>query len=125
MPSPKQLLDKVTGPSRRSVAARLFTGDLDLAAYSGNWDMTRRRPVHTRACLYCYRTYHCAHFVEDEWHVFFICPLYQALRSSLPLRVHEVLVEGHEIQGEGCTPQNLQSLVRALMQVPHFSSVVD
>ena len=47
------------------------------------------------------------------------------IRSSLPLRAHEVLVEGHEIQGEGCTPQNLQSLVRAFMQVQHFPSVVD
>ena len=39
---PRTFIDGLTGEARRGMAARLFTGDLDLAAYSGNWDLTRR-----------------------------------------------------------------------------------
>ena len=35
LPSPYKLIDRLTSPARRSVAARFFTGDLDIAAYSG------------------------------------------------------------------------------------------
>ena len=75
--------------------------------------------------LYCYRKYHCAHFIEDEWHVLFVCPLYERFRTALPVKVRDVLVEGHEMQGAGCTQRNLVALVRAVMQPSRFSGVVD
>ena len=64
-------------------------------------------------------------FVEDEWHIFLVCPLYDALRRSLPFTVESALVEGHRLQGAGCSPGNLRSLVQSIMQVPRFEVVVD
>ena len=63
--------------------------------------------------------------VEDEWHVFFVCPLYSRFRRALPFTARELLVEGHEVQGGGCTPRNLTALVRAILQAPNFDSVLD
>lgn len=51
-PSPRAILDGLCGAIRRSVAARFFTGDLNLAAYACNWDVTRRY-VPARSCAYC------------------------------------------------------------------------
>ena len=123
LPSPYQLIDRLTGPARRSVAARFFTGDLDIAAYSGNWDLTRQW-LPPRACAHCYRRYRIA-WVEDEWHLFFVCPLYSSLRRALPFTGTQVLVEGHVMQGEGCTERNLTSLVRHTMALPTIDGVVD
>ena len=133
-PSPRQILEGVVGPARRSVAARLLTGDLDIAAYSGNWDINRRY-LPSRACAYCYWDIG-VRFVEDEWHVFLICPLYSLLRRSLrttprhpPLTDHmtaqQVRVEGHELQGDGCTPRNLAALAKALLTTPKPGTGVD
>ena len=116
LPSPAQFLDQVAGAARRSTVARLFVGDLDIAAYSGNWDL-RGRGLPSRACVYCYRRFATLPFVEDEWHVFFVCPLYAAFRTRLPLRLEDTRVEGHPMQGEGCTPRNLVQLARAVLQV--------
>ena len=63
--------------------------------------------------------------VEDEWHVFLVCPLYSRPRRALPFTARQILVEGHAIQGEGCTQRNLVALVRAILQTPSFDSIVD
>ena len=63
--------------------------------------------------------------VEDEWHVFFVCPLYALPRRRLPFSVQNVLVEGHETQGGGCTPRNMASLLRAVLSDPKYETVVD
>ena len=106
------------------MAARLFTGNLNLAAYAGNWDITRRY-VPTRACAYCYWTYHMSPPKEDEWHVLFVCPLYDHLRRMLPFTRAQVLREGHELQGEGCTERNLTSLVEHVLALPKVDPVID
>ena len=61
-------------------------------------------------------------FVEDEWHVLLVCPLYAPYRMGLPFTTADVLVEGHPMQGAGCTPRNLSSLARAIlsMQNPNY-----
>ena len=123
LPSPYRFIDSLTGPARRSVAARFFTGDLDIAAYSGNWDLTRHR-LPPRACAHCYSRYGIS-WVEDEWHVFFVCPLYSSLRRALPFTGTQVLVELHVMQGAGCTERNLTSLVRHIMALPTIDGVVD
>ena len=64
-------------------------------------------------------------FIEDEWHVFFVCPLYSAFRATLPFRVEDVRVEGHPIQGNGCTPRNLQPLASALLRVRNQNLVAE
>ena len=64
-------------------------------------------------------------FVEDEWHIFLVCPLYDGLRPSLPFSAESARVEGHRLQGDGCTPRNLLSLVRSIMLVPRFEIVAD
>ena len=64
-------------------------------------------------------------FVEDEWHIFLVCPLYDGLRRSLPFTADSVRVEGHRLQGGGCSPSNMRSLVRSIIQVPRFEVVVD
>jgi hypothetical protein len=116
LPSPAALLDGVAGAARRSTVARFLTGDLDLAAYSSNWDIHRGLP--SRCCAYCYVRYHTVPFIEDEWHFLLICPLYASLRARLPILARDVLVEGHELQGGGCTPRNLSSLTSALLRLP-------
>jgi len=63
--------------------------------------------------------------IEDEWHVFFVCPLYASLRRMLPFTAHDALVEGHAVQGDGCTTRNLRALVRAMLQTSKFDAVVD
>jgi len=122
--SPLQLLDSLTGPARRSVAACFFMDDLDIAAYSGNWDLTRRY-VPSRACVYCYQKWPMMTFVEDEWHIFLVCPLYDGPRRSLPFTAESARVEGHRLQGDGCSPSNMRSLVSSIMQVPRFELVAD
>ena len=64
LPSPQKLLDRLTSPARRSVAAPFFTGDLNIAAYSGNWDLTRHT-LPSRACAHCYWRFQLS-WVEDE-----------------------------------------------------------
>ena len=64
-------------------------------------------------------------FVEDEWHIFLVCPLYDGLRHSLPFSAESARVEGHRLQSDGCTPRNLLSLVRSIMLVPRFEIVAD
>ena len=105
------------------MAARFFTGDLDIAAYSGNWDLTRHS-VPSRACAHCFWRYGIS-WIEDEWHLFFVCPLYSSRRRALPFRSTEVLVEGHRMQGAGCTERNLTSLVCHIMALPSIDGVVD
>ena len=124
LPAPRKFHDTITGPGRRCIAARFFTGELDLAAYSSNWDLTRVY-IPSRRCAYCYRTYQMQPCIEDEWHVFFVCTLYSGLRRALPFAARDVLVEGHEIQGDGCTDRNLVSLLRAVLSAPRPESVVD
>ena len=123
LPAPRTLIDKLTGPARRSVAARFFTGDLDIAAYSGNWDLNRHT-LPPRACAHCYWRYQ-IRWVEDEWHIFFVCPLYETLRRALPFTGNQVRVVGHIMQGDGCQPRNLISLVRHIMALPRIDGVVD
>ena len=105
------------------MAARFFTGDLDIAAYSGNWDLTRHS-LPFRACAHCYWRFQ-LRWVEDEWHIFFVCPLYSQLRRALPFTSNQVRVEGHVMQGDGCTPRNLTSLVGHIMGLPSTDGVVD
>ena len=102
----------------------LFVGDLDIGAYSGNWDITRRY-IPRRACAHCFWVVASAPFTEDEWHVFCVCPLYQPLRSRLPFTAADIVVEGHAVQGDGCTPRNLQALARAVMGSPNFTVIID
>ena len=123
LPSPYKFIDRLTSPARRSVGARFFTGDLDIAAYSGNWDLTRHS-VPSRACAHCFWRYQIS-WVEDEWHLLFVCPLYSSLRETLPFTGTQVRVEGHVMQGEGCTARNLTSLVRHIMALPCIDVVVD
>ena len=123
LPSPYKFIDLLTGSARRSVAARFFTGDLDIAAYSGNWDLTRHS-VPSRACAHCYWRYQMS-WIEDEWHLLFVCPLYSSRRRALPFRRTQVLVEGHRMQGAGCTERNLTSLVRHIMAFPSMDIVVN
>ncbi len=127
LPSPQKLIDRLTGPARRSVAARFFTGDLDIAAYSNNWDLTRcafPRPVARRACAYCYRRYQIS-WIEDEWHLLFVCPLYSSQRRSLAFTGRQVCVEGHPMQGDGCVPRNLVSMMQHIMSLPSIDVIVD
>merc|ERR1711964_276397 len=60
-----------------------------------------------------------------EWHVFFVCPLYFTLRRALPFTGNQVCVEGLDVQGDGCLPSNLTSLVRHIMALPSIDVVVD
>ena len=113
--SPAAFLDGIAGAARRSLVARLFVGDLDLGAYSSNWDLSAR-VLPSRSCAYCFMRYGSPHYKEDEWHVFCVCPLYDSFRSRLPFRAERILVEGHVLQGEGCTVQNLRALARAVLQ---------
>jgi len=126
VPSPMKLIDELTGPARRSMAARLFMGDMDIAAYSGNWDLQGRVLPH-RACVYCYNRLNTFPCVEDEWHVLLICPLYRDLRRSLSLSAEAIRVEGHPsgMQGDGCTRRNLIALIRSIMLHPRFDHVID
>ena len=124
LPSPQKFIDSLTSPARRSVAARFFTGDLDIGAYSGNWDLTRCS-VPSRACAYCFWRYQIS-WVEDEWHLLFVCPLYNPIRGTIPFTGDQVLVDGgHVMQGQGCSERNLTSLVRHVMALPRFDVVVD
>ena len=124
LPSPARALDGVAGAARRSLLARLFVGDLDIAAYSGNWDL-RGRGLPSRACAYCFRRYSTWPFVEDEWHVFFVCQLYAPFRARLPIRLADMRVQGHPMQGDGCTPQNLVTLARAVLRVKDQNLVAE
>ena len=123
LPSPQKFIDSLTSPARRSVAARFFTGDLDIAAYSGNWDLTRHS-LPSRACAHCFWRFQ-IRWVEVEWHLLLVCPLYTSLRRALPFTATQVRVEGHVMQGEGCTERNLTSLVRHILSLPRMDVVVD
>ena len=98
------------------MAARLFSGDLDIAVYSGNWDLNSYVP--SRSCAYCYWNFDTSPLIEDEWHVLLICPLHENLRRGMPFTADELCVEGHSIQGKGCTKvkRHLQSLVGAILR---------
>ena len=122
--SPAQFLDGIAGAARRSLAVRLFVGDLDLGAYSSNWDL-QHLALPSRACAYCATRWQTFPFVEDEWHVLLICPLYESFRHLLPFRAEEILVEGHRMQGGGCSAHNLRSLARALLQVTDPNRVAE
>ena len=63
--------------------------------------------------------------VEDEWHVLLVCPLYDHLRRILPFSRTQVLREGHELQGNGCTQLNLTSLVEHVLALPKVDPVID
>ena len=63
--------------------------------------------------------------VEDEWHVLLVCPLYDNLRRRLPITRTQVLREGHELQGGGCTERNLTSLVEHVLAPPKVDPVID
>ena len=104
--------------------ARFFTGDLDLACYSNNWDLNRRY-LPRRSCAYCACAWNSLPFIEDEWHVLLICPLYQSARNKLPLTASRLRVEGHELQGAGVTQRNLQSLMAAMLQVSNPNLVAE
>ena len=125
-PSPRTLIDGLTGPARRSVAVRLFLGELDLAAYSGNWDLASSgRYIPRRACAHCYWRIHGPPSVEDEWHVLLICPLYAGIRRGMPFSADELCIEGHPHQGDGCTPRNLERLIGAILRTPRFTFIID
>ena len=47
--------------------------------------------------------------------MFFVCPLYSTLRRALPFTGNQVRVVGHIMQGDGCQPRNLISLVRHII----------
>ena len=64
-------------------------------------------------------------FVEDEWHVLLICPLYAQFRRQLGITARAIRIEGHAMQGDGCSQRNLIQLVRAVMQHPRFVVVAD
>ena len=64
--------------------------------------------------------------MEDEWHLLFVCPLYDPIRGTIPFTGDQVLVDGgHVMQGQGCSERNLTSLVRHVMALPRFDVVVD
>ncbi len=64
--------------------------------------------------------------MEDEWHLLFVCPLYNPIRGTIPFTGDQVLVDGgHVMQGQGCSERNLTSLVRHVMALPRFDVVVD
>ena len=52
-------------------------------------------------------------------------PLYSTLRRALPFTGTQVRVEGHLMQGDGCSPRNLVSLARHIMALPSIDVVVD
>ena len=123
--SPVGLPLPLVGPSlpspaaRRSVVARFLVGDLDLAVYWGNWDLSiARRPRPSKSCAHCYYRWDTLPFVEDEWHLLMVCPLYANFRTRLPFRVADVRVKGSEVRGDGCSERNLTSLLRAILQIP-------
>ena len=64
-------------------------------------------------------------FVEDEWHVLLVCPLYQSARNKLPFTATGLRVGGHALQGAGVTQRNLQSLVAAMLQVSNPNIVAE
>ena len=43
----------------------------------------------------------------------------------MPFTMEQVCVEGHPIQGDGCSPRNLQSLVSAIMRAERFEFLID
>ena len=63
--------------------------------------------------------------VEDEGHVLFVCPLYAYLRHILPFSRTQLLREGQELQGNGCTQLNLTSLVEHVLALPKVDPVID
>ena len=120
--SPGEFINLLNGPARRSIAARFFVGDLDIAAYSGNWDCTHR-VFPRRACAYCYLRYNGPSYVEDEWHVLLVCPLYSSFRSLIPFDAVRTRVEGHPLQGNGCAAANLKALLKAVLGALHPNDI--
>ena len=72
-----------------------------------------------------FRTFSGPPFVEDEWHLLLICPLYERIRRRIPFQAADILVEGHPLQGQGCTPRNLAALIRAILADPKRDSLID
>ena len=52
-------------------------------------------------------------------------PLYERFRRRIPFQAAGILVEGHPLQGEGCTPRNLAALIRAVLSDPRRDSIID
>ena len=101
-----------------------LVGVLRLMALLDVAKLSNRHSVPSRACAYCFWRYQLS-WVEDEWHILLVCPLYSNLRAALPFTSDQVRVEGHVMQGEGCTERNLTSLVSHIMDLPSFDVVVD
>ena len=104
--------------------ARFFTGDLDLACYSNNWDL-HHCYFPRRSCAYCACSWNSLPFVEDEWHVLLVCPLYESARNKLPFTATQLRVEGHALQGGGATDRNMRSLVAAVLSVSNPNIVAE
>ena len=77
-----------------------------------------------RACAYCFRRYQIS-WIEDEWHILFVCPMYSFQRRSLPFTGPQLCVEGHPMQGTGCVPRNLVSMMKHIMSLPSLDVIVD
>ena len=52
-------------------------------------------------------------------------PLYERLRRRIPFQAAGILVEGHPLQGEGCSPRNLAALTRAILADPRRDPIID
>ena len=68
----------------------------------------------------------CIVFDGGAWpHALLICPSHEQLRRPLRLTARAIRVEGHPMQGDGCTQRNLIQLIRAVMLHPRFVVVAD
>ena len=56
-------------------------------------------------------------FQDDQWPTF--------RRGGMASLAHMSIVEGHPLQGQGCTPCNLAALIRAILADPRRDSIVD
>ena len=78
----------------------------------------------SRSCAHCYWTFHMPHCVEDDWHVLFVGPLCYSFRRALPFTSGQVIVDGHDMQGGGCTQRNPTAFVRAFFLPPAEGSLI-
>lgn len=69
--------------------------------------------------------FHQLPWVEDEWHLLLVCPLYDGLRHALPFTAAQLFVVGHPLQGDGCVPRNLTALVGQILALERIDVVVD
>ena len=63
--------------------------------------------------------------VYNGLHFLLICPLDERLRRRIPFQAAGILVEGHPLQGEGCTPRNLAALAQAILADPRRDPIID